>query len=1191
MKWIISMIIVLVSVCTVTATVINVPTDVATIQGGIDTATDGDTVLVSPGTYVENIDFEGNNILVKSLAGPMNTTIDGNQSGSVVLLISGEDERAVLDGFTITNGSGWDNGDEIVGGGIACREGSSPTLRNLIISNNTALGGDDPAGGGITIAQNSNPSLENIEIYGNESKWGGGLAIAMDSNPTIKNVEIYNNDATTTGGGVYIGVESEPFFQSVYVHNNRATYYGGGFFIHNLSRPTLNKVTVTNNRATSGGGGMILNDGSYVKIVNSIFWSNIPDQIKNNSDTQYRPDTLNIAYSCVMSGESEIDPGIGSVNWIENNSSEDPGFGDEPGLDPSSGCIDAGTAYYEYDGEVWIDMDENEYTDLAPDVGAWEAPRTYDVPGDYVTIQEAIDASIDGDIVMVDVGTYVENINFSGKNITVKSLGGPDYTIIDGNQNGATVLFLSGETDKAVFDGFTVTNGNGHLNLDGDYVGGGISVRFTSAPTLKHLIVSGNATLASLGSAGSAGGGIGIGAFSNPVLEDIIIKDNHSTWGGGLSIYSSSPTLKNVEIYDNTVPQGGGGVYIGQESSPYLERVYVHDNAALAGGGFFLHDHVTPIFNKVTVIGNSGTNGGGGMLTNDGSTPKIINSIFYANAPDQFYCMSFDPEAQNAADTVSIAYSDVMGGIAGMHLGIGRVNWIEGNITSSPRFQDGNHLSPISPCIDAGTASFSFEGETWIDMNSDEYVGSAPDMGSYEVPGPPQALLVPQNFNTIQLAIEAALDGDTVRVDDGTYYENIDFLGKNIAVVSVNGPEATIIDGGNLNSTVFIMNQEETAILDGFTITNGLGWVNPDGYSVGGGIIVRYGSTPTLKNLIVENNTALGDTSMGGGIMCAYNANALIEDVIIRANTADYAGGFMAYESSPTLRRVKISDNTARVTGGGLTLWTSDALVEQSVIFNNQARYMAGGVWIHLGGNPTLDRVTIADNKTTSNVGHAAGGLGLSTGANLVLINSIVWYNTNRGIVTNNIEFYPSTAPVLINVLYSDVQGGEAGIITNGNGTVIWGDNNIVDNPLFVDRPSYDYNLLAGSPCISAGEDGVDMGAGSFCMTLAVDPALALIPQQFVLYQNFPNPFNPSTSINFNLPADGQVSLVIYDLNGRMVNTLIDGEKASGYHSLNWLALDLQGKPLGTGIYLYEMKFTDAQGRHFRDVRKLTLLK
>ena len=1191
MKWITSMIIVLASVCTVTATVINVPTDVATIQGGIDTATDGDTVLVSPGTYVENIDFDGKDVVVMSWAGPKNTIIDGNQNGSVVLINSGESEAAVLDGFTITNGTGWDNGDEFVGGGIACRQGSSPMLRNLVIFDNTALGGSSPAGGGITIADNSNPSLENIEISYNESMWGGGLAIASDSDPTLKNVEIHNNIASTTGGGVYIGVSASPYFERVYVHHNLATFYGGGLFIHNRSRPTFNKVTVMNNRAPSGGGGMILNDGSSANIINSIFWSNVPDQLMNNNDTQYIPDTLNIDYSCVMGGEAGIDPGSGSLNWLENNGTENPDFGVAPALNLGSGCIDEGSAFFEYDGEVWIDMDEDEYTDLAPDVGAWEAPRTYGVPDDYVTIQEAIDASIDGDIVMVDVGTYVENINFSGKNITVKSLGGPDYTIIDGNQNGATVLFLSGETDKAVFDGFTVTNGNGHLNLDGDYVGGGISVRFNSAPTLKHLIVSGNHTLASLGSAGSAGGGIGIGAFSNPVLEDIIIKDNHSTWGGGLSIYSSSPTLKNVEIYDNTVPQGGGGVYIGQESSPYLERVYVHDNTALAGGGFFLHDHVTPIFNKVTVIGNSGTNGGGGMLTNDGSTPKIINSIFYANAPDQFYCMSFDPEAQNAADTVSIAYSDVMGGIAGMHLGIGMVNWIEGNITSSPRFYNGNHLSPISPCIDAGTASFSFEEETWIDMNSDEYVGSAPDMGSYEVPGPPQALLVPQNFNTIQLAIEAALDGDTVRVDDGTYYENIDFLGKNIAVVSVNGPEATIIDGGHLNSTVFIMNQEETAILDGFTITNGQGWVNPDGYSVGGGIIVRYGSTPTLKNLIVENNTALGDTSMGGGIMCAYNANALIEDVIIRGNTADYAGGFMAYESSPTLRRVKISHNTARVTGGGLTLWTSDALVEQSVIFKNQAQYMAGGVWIHLGGNPTLDRVTIADNKTTSNVEHEAGGVGLSAGANLTLRNSIAWFNTSRGITTSNIEFYEAEVPSSLTILYSDAEGGEEAIDTNNNGDVTWALSNIVDDPMFVDRPSDDYNLLAGSPCISAGEDGVDMGAGSFCMTLAVDPALGLLPHQFELYQNFPNPFNPSTSINFNLPADGQVNLVIYDLRGRLVNTLIDGEKTSGSHSLNWLALDQQGKPLETGIYLYEMKFTDRSGKQFRDVRKLTLLK
>ena len=117
---------------------IEIPGDYSTIQAGIDAASDGDTVLVSPGTYVENINYGGKNIVV--IGEDMETTIiDGNQSGSVVTITGGEDTTAVLNGFTIQNGSA------DYGGGIYIH-GAGPTLKYLIIRNN--LAGDSPQGGG-----------------------------------------------------------------------------------------------------------------------------------------------------------------------------------------------------------------------------------------------------------------------------------------------------------------------------------------------------------------------------------------------------------------------------------------------------------------------------------------------------------------------------------------------------------------------------------------------------------------------------------------------------------------------------------------------------------------------------------------------------------------------------------------------------------------------------------------------------------------------------------------------------------------------------------------------------------------------------------------------------------------------------------------------------------------------------------
>ena len=466
---------------------------------------------------------------------------------------------------------------------------------------------------------------------------------------------------------------------------------------------------------------------------------------------------------------------------------------------------------------------------------------------------------------------------------------------------------------------------------------------------------------------------------------------------------------------------------------------------------------------------------------------------------------------------------------------------------------------------------------------------------------------VPTDVATIQGGIDAANNEDSVLVSSGTYVEQINFNGKDVTVMSVNGPERTTIDGNFLGSTVTISSSERGAVLDGFTITNGIGTLNDENHRVAGGIAVRGGSVATLRNLIVEGNNALGDTAMGGGIMVSLGSDALIEDVIIRDNEADYGGGLVAYDTNPTLRRVEVYGNHGRVTNGGLTFWNSASLVEQVLVHDNTARYMAAGIWVHEGGAPILNQVTVSDNSCTSPLisSRAAGGIGCSAGSDPILVNSIIWGN-----LPNQIEFYAAAASNTINIQYSDIEGGEAGIVTNHAGSFVWGLGNAVEDPLFVDTSLDDYSLQPGSPCIDQGAallvvDGVtiidmssdeylgsapDMGAFESSI-VSVDPDLVGSPQEFGLHQNYPNPFNPSTSITFNLPESGWVKLVIYDVNGRMVSTVIDGERARGYHSQQWLAIDQQGKPLGTGIYLYEMQVTDKQGQHFRDVRKLTLLK
>ena len=143
---------------------------------------------------------------------------------------------------------------------------------------------------------------------------------------------------------------------------------------------------------------------------------------------------------------------------------------------------------------------------------------------------------------------------------------------------------------------------------------------------------------------------------------------------------------------------------------------------------------------------------------------------------------------------------------------------------------------------------------------------------------------VPADFNSIQSAIDASENGDQIIVSPGTYFENINYNGKNIEIASnyildndQNTINATIIDGG-LNGRVVQMNNCELATLNGFTIKNGL-------HGGGAGIHSTL-STIELKNLVITLNEATDD---GGGIHC-HNCEMTLENSVVSSNTAEVFG-------------------------------------------------------------------------------------------------------------------------------------------------------------------------------------------------------------------------------------------------------------------------------------------------------------
>ena len=104
------------------------------------------------------------------------------------------------------------------------------------------------------------------------------------------------------------------------------------------------------------------------------------------------------------------------------------------------------------------------------------------------------------------------------------------------------------------------------------------------------------------------------------------------------------------------------------------------------------------------------------------------------------------------------------------------------------------------------------------------------------------------------------------------------------------------------------------------------------------------------------------------------------------------------------------------------------------------------------------------------------------------------------------------------------------------------------------------------------------------------DEGESLVPGEFTLSQNYPNPFNLETIISYQLPISGAVQLLVYDLLGHKVKTIVDRAQLRGYYQVRWDGTTESGKPLASGIYLYQMSIT-TDGRSYSEIKKMILIK
>ncbi|MFH1417701.1 MAG: hypothetical protein ABII12_05370 [Planctomycetota bacterium] len=357
------------------------------IQEGIDAAVaaNGDDVLVLDGTYTgpgnKDLDFGGKAITVHSDNGPDNCIIDCEGNGRGFYFHSGEGPDAVVEGFSITNGS------DPNGGAVHCFDSSNPTITNCSISGNSA-----DYGGGIYCDLYSSPVVTNCTIRENTAAAdGGGIICFGTSSPTIINTAISGNLAEYGGGGVFCFGTSDPVITSCVVSGNSAIDgIGGGVYCEN-SNPTIINTAISGNLAEYGGGGIYCAYANPI-IVNCILWGDSPDEINVNSGSPVA------AHSDIEGGTGEPWFGPGCIDTAPLFTN--PGSGDYR-LQPGSLCIDAGDNNAVPPDEADLDEDGNtaEQTPFDLDLN----PRFVDDPDTATT---GVGSPEHPEPEIVDMGAY-----------------------------------------------------------------------------------------------------------------------------------------------------------------------------------------------------------------------------------------------------------------------------------------------------------------------------------------------------------------------------------------------------------------------------------------------------------------------------------------------------------------------------------------------------------------------------------------------------------------------------------------------------------------------------------------------------------------------------------------------------------------------------------------------------------------
>lgn len=727
-----------------------------------------------------------------------------------------------------------------------------------------------------------------------------------------------------------------------------------------------------------------------------------------------------------------------------------------------------------------------------------------DGSGDFTTIQEGIDASVNADTVLVYPGTYYENLNMNEKNITLGSLelttGNSQYmnsTIIDG-QRLLSCIEIQDISIGATIRGFTIQNGYGtYLSV---HIGGGILAQCNE----------------------------------NLHIVNCIISDNMATLGGGILAVLSEINLSGSRI--------------------------THNSAGV-GGGIFINYNNTITFDSSNLCSIYNNNAGKGY-------------DLYAEETGQINVI---------VDTFSVFNPDIY----------------------------------FADYRDGASYTFDIQNNFMELVASDLYVSTNGDDGN-------SGLTSDDPFKTISWAARRIQSDEqnprTIHIASGTYSwednqqkfpigckEYVSYIGENA--------ENTIIYNDRLTNAFFGTFLAGDVNISNLTIQN-----NPDLNTVA---VLYFYQTELLivSNVIIEDNENVLQLISNEFVVSEY------ENVIIRNNDSDMYAGFGLVENTGFIKNCLIEDNytyqpdygtvpslildayddfviencrfinnTLGSGSGSIVALTSDNDDEPNIkvsncLFSENYSNSDNVVGVYNDGETEFINCTFANNHSDQSTIKAYGDVSLT--------NSIMWNNTDYEVYIADDSNYGYIYE--LNVDHSLIKNGEAGIHNHNNANIVnWEDGNIAEEPQFLQSGDDPYQLSDLSPCIDTGTpdtiglfippwdllynhrvwDGegngvstIDMGCYEFDAEPYVEINNNELPATSSQMTNFPNPFNPETTISFSVTESSSfVKLEIFNVKGQKVKLLMDCKTVPGNYRCVWNGRNDVGKRVASGEYLAILK-------------------